>query len=364
MRTCTKCRVAKLPDAFALRRTERGTLQSWCRDCHKTHAAERYRRMTPEQMRRKRQADRATTTALRRRIWEHLRGRACVDCGQKDVLTLEFDHIGAKTGNVSDLVRNGSWSAVLIEIGKCEIRCANCHRRQTRARLTQRLTTGVRARRPGRGSNSRHTDSKSVALSTELPGLYDKGIGKDGIVCGRCRTVKPAGAFAWHDKHRGVRQPWCRDCHNAHKRAFYALNRATGIARVGRRRDAIASENAVRARGYLEVHPCVDCGETDPSILEFDHLRDKKHDVTRMIASGHLWSSVEREIAKCEIRCVNCHRRRTARQRGFADRKRGLAEDRASYGTGAAGPRPRAESNRRLRFRRPMLYPLSYGVVG
>ena len=362
MRTCTRCGVTKVPEAFASRRTERGTLQSWCRDCHKAHAAERYRRMTPDQMRRKRQADRATVTALRRRVWEHLRGQACADCGETDVLALEFDHIGTKSGNVSDLVRNGSWVTILSEIGKCEIRCANCHRRRTRARLTQRLDAGVQARRPGRGSNSRHTDSKSVALSTELPGLGDKGIGTEGIVCGRCRTARPVGAFAWHDRDRGLRQPWCRDCHNAHKRAFYALNRATEIARVTLRRDARARENAVFARRYLEVHPCVDCGEADPGVLEFDHLRDKKHDVTVMIASGYLWSSVEREIAKCKIRCANCHRRRTAEQRGFADRKRGLAEDRTSYGSGA-GPRPRTESNRRLRFRRPMLYPLSYGVM-
>src|SRR4051794_36986150 len=58
-----------------------------------------------------------------------------------------------------------------------------------------------------------------------------------------------------------------------------------------------------------------DCGETDPVVLEFDHLRDKEFD----IASGihyHAWSKVLAEIAKCEVVCANCHRRRTARRRG------------------------------------------------
>lgn len=348
---------------FATRRRRTGALQSWCRHCHKTYAAERHRRRTPEQVRRKREADRAKVAAVRAQVWEYLRGRSCIDCGEADTVVLEFDHTGVKAGNVSDLVKNDSWSSVLAEIQKCEVRCANCHRRRTRAQLARQLAAGIRPRRPGRDSNSRHTDSKSVALSAELPGLDHKSIGADPLVCGRCRIAKPADAFAWRDKDRGIRQPWCRDCHNGHKRGFYALNRTTEIARVARRRDAIARESSMRVRAYLQVYPCVDCGESDPEVLEFDHLHDKKHDVTTMVASGHLWSSIEREIAKCEIRCANCHRRRTAQQRGFADRKRGLAEDRARYGGPIERQRPRTESNRRLRFRRPMLYPLSYGVI-
>jgi hypothetical protein len=67
---------------------------------------------------------------------------------------------------------------------------------------------------------------------------------------------------------------------------------------------------------YLREHPCVDCGETDPLVLGFDHLRDKKSSISKGLRDRE-WQSVLDEIAKCDVVCANCHRRRTARRSGF-----------------------------------------------
>ncbi|MFL5733498.1 MAG: hypothetical protein ACJ78Q_09880 [Chloroflexia bacterium] len=52
-------------------------------------------------------------------------------------MVLEFDHVsGEKKGNISELaLRYGSWETILAEIAKCEVRCANCHRRITAKRI-------------------------------------------------------------------------------------------------------------------------------------------------------------------------------------------------------------------------------------
>lgn len=63
----------------------------------------------------------------------------------------------------------------------------------------------------------------------------------------------------------------------------------------------------------LKEHPCVDCGESDPIVLEFDHLRDKIDNVSSLIQSSSE-TVLLNEIEKCEIRCANCHRRKTAIQ--------------------------------------------------
>lgn len=64
---------------------------------------------------------------------------------------------------------------------------------------------------------------------------------------------------------------------------------------------------------YLLKHPCVDCGETDPVVLEFDHVRGlKKYFVSTLIRKGYPILTIKREIMKCDVRCANCHRRVTA----------------------------------------------------
>jgi hypothetical protein len=67
---------------------------------------------------------------------------------------------------------------------------------------------------------------------------------------------------------------------------------------------------------YMLEHACVDCGEDDPRVLDFDHLRDKTMEIGALVRSGYSWKRIAQEITKCEIRCANCHRRRTAKQVG------------------------------------------------
>jgi hypothetical protein len=58
----------------------------------------------------------------------------CVDCGERDMLVLEFDHVGTKRGQISSMVWDVSLETLMREIAECEIRCCNCHRRATAAR--------------------------------------------------------------------------------------------------------------------------------------------------------------------------------------------------------------------------------------
>lgn len=66
---------------------------------------------------------------------------------------------------------------------------------------------------------------------------------------------------------------------------------------------------------YKSTHPCIDCGESDPVCLQFDH-----RDPSQKEGEAHEWLKwkMERilaEMAKCDIRCANCHLKRHARER-------------------------------------------------
>ena len=68
---------------------------------------------------------------------------------------------------------------------------------------------------------------------------------------------------------------------------------------------------------YLLTHPCTNCGETDPAVLEFHHIGEKDKEVGRMIAQGYGTDAIAAEISRCTVLCANCHRRLTAEKQGW-----------------------------------------------
>ena len=64
---------------------------------------------------------------------------------------------------------------------------------------------------------------------------------------------------------------------------------------------------------FLYTRSCLDCGEKDPVVLDFDHVDQstKFKSISQMLSGHYSWNSLMKEIEKCEIRCANCHRRRT-----------------------------------------------------
>jgi len=128
-----------------------------------------------------------------------------------------------------------------------------------------------------------------------------------------------------------------------YNRAHYEANRQLYIDRARRRGIAIRRERMAYLMDYLRANPCVDCGESDPLVLEFDHLGDKTFTISEGLRDRS-WQSIVDEIAKCEVVCANCHRRRTAHRGGFA-RLAAAGEETDGAADAAAGDRgiePRA----------------------
>jgi hypothetical protein len=132
LKRCSKCKRELATTEFNKRTAAPDGLQPKCRECsrewHRTNREARNRQIHARQ--------RAIRSTLFDQLREYLLGHPCVDCGQRDLLVLEFDHIGDdKTMNVSKMMRlEERWPRILDEIAKCEVVCANCHRLRTQER--------------------------------------------------------------------------------------------------------------------------------------------------------------------------------------------------------------------------------------
>lgn len=137
--------------------------------------------------------------------------------------------------------------------------------------------------------------------------------------CSKCGETKALTEFAIKNKKTGLRSVWCRACRRAYGRDHYRKNRPAYLKRNNDRRKIERPKVKAQIDAYLREHPCVDCGRTDITMLEFDHRDPTQKDwPVGELARSAEWPRVLSEIQKCDVRCANCHRRRTAEQFGWS----------------------------------------------
>lgn len=137
------------------------------------------------------------------------------------------------------------------------------------------------------------------------------------IYCSGCDQEKEATEFAFKNKARGTLQRWCRVCQAAANRKHYLNNKQIYITRAITRQQSIVEGNRNRIHTYLSTHPCIDCGNTDIHALKFDYVQETKgKSIVQQMHDAVSWSIIENEIAKCEVRCANCHRIKSCERGG------------------------------------------------
>jgi hypothetical protein len=139
-------------------------------------------------------------------------------------------------------------------------------------------------------------------------------------VCSTCKESKPLSEFA----RKGNGHNWqCKPCKNEYTRRHYLDNTEKYKSKAGNQTRRL---RAIKTN-YLTTHPCVDCGESDPDVLDFDHVRGVKVcEIGAMVSKGVGLAVFLAEIDKCDIRCANCHRRITRKRERYGSVSQ-LAED-------------------------------------
>jgi hypothetical protein len=135
--------------------------------------------------------------------------------------------------------------------------------------------------------------------------------------CGGGGKLKPIDEFNIRNRATGKHHTTCKQCQKTYKRNHYLRHLAAYKERSARQKTERIDRSHRLLAEYLATHPCVDCRESDITVLEFDHIQKKDRHIARIINDGVLWEKILVEIAKCEVRCANCHKRKTAKQFGW-----------------------------------------------
>jgi hypothetical protein len=135
--------------------------------------------------------------------------------------------------------------------------------------------------------------------------------------CTVCKEEKELSEFNKNKTRKDGHNNICKVCSQERSKRYYDENRDHHKGIVYGRKRKVINENRKKLFEYYSSHPCVVCGEKDPIVLELDHRDDveKIADVSNLMDRN--WTLIQEEIDKCDVRCANCHRRRTAKQQGW-----------------------------------------------
>lgn len=123
-------------------------------------------------------------------------------------------------------------------------------------------------------------------------------VGRDSA--GSCETCSTERETRWAKSPKGK---VCERKRNA-QAAHIALQRECQDKRV---------KGLYKTVNQIKNKPCADCQDWfEPYQMDFDHITDNKvRNVSQMVAMGYSLGKILAEIAKCEVVCANCHRKRT-----------------------------------------------------
>lgn len=141
-------------------------------------------------------------------------------------------------------------------------------------------------------------------------------------VCSKCQTEKPIEEFRLRNRFTQRRQSYCNDCGSEMGKAWYERNK--DYQKANAKKHTTVYRDTIREYlwNYLLSHPCAECGESDPIVLEFHHLHSKDMAISEMVTRITSVGKLEEELKKTQVLCSNCHRRLTAKERGwFRSRK-------------------------------------------
>ncbi len=130
--------------------------------------------------------------------------------------------------------------------------------------------------------------------------------------CKRCQKTLDTNNFSINKSRYDGYQSHCIKCMKEYRKEHYRNNKQQYY-----NRNIVQKERlGIWIQEYKKYRSCKDCKKSypyEPWLMEFDHLdSDLKEMAVSLIARYGSLKKVIKEIEKCDLLCVLCHRKRTA----------------------------------------------------
>lgn len=135
--------------------------------------------------------------------------------------------------------------------------------------------------------------------------------------CPRCKESLEFIMFSSNPSRKDRLQVYCIECMKLYRKEHYYKNKSQYYDRNNKTNKILADY-----RDSFKLNAkCSNCGieyPNEPYLFEFDHLdkENKLYCVSQLVRKGSLLKLKE-EINKCQILCLICHRRKTAKDLGW-----------------------------------------------
>lgn len=129
---CSTCKKSKELSEFSFKNKSKNIRSKKCKECTSEYSKAHYQKHQQIYIERAKKSKKKYAKRNTENVIEYLQDKYCSRCQIKDIEVLDFHHKdpNEKEYSVADMLTHGySWKRIRKEIDKCEIVCANCHRK-------------------------------------------------------------------------------------------------------------------------------------------------------------------------------------------------------------------------------------------
>jgi hypothetical protein len=129
LKICNGCGTEKLIDEFSLSRSKKDGHNNKCKECHRKYVKNHYIKNKSRYIARAKKNRKKEREKTKKLLLE-LKSGGCRRCSEDHPACLDFHHRDPSAKEKSVGLLKNSRSRIVKEAKKCDILCANCHRKE------------------------------------------------------------------------------------------------------------------------------------------------------------------------------------------------------------------------------------------